>query len=70
MSGEIIASDGERERCPVHGNNRRLSRQEIAEIRRGVDIANSQARREGKVPQGAQITRFSCTCNCFSVKVD
>lgn len=70
MSGKVISHDGERERCPIHGNNRRLSRKEIAEIRRGVDVANSQAKREGKVPKGAKIARFSCTCNCFSVDVE
>ena len=70
MSGKVISHDGERERCPIDGKNRRLSRQEIAEIRHGVDVANSQAKREGKVPKGAKITRFSCNCNCFLVQVD
>lgn len=61
---------GERRRCPVHGNNRRLSRREISEIRHGVEVANSQAKRKGKTPKEPKITRFSCTCNCFSVDVE
>lgn len=69
MSGEVISSDGERERCPVHGHNRRLSRKEISEIKHAVEVANSRAKRAGKTPKGAKITRFSCTCNCFDVDV-
>lgn len=70
MSGKKITSDGERERCPLHGNARRLSREEINEINRAVEVANSQAKRAGKTPKDAQIVRFSCTCNCFYVNVD
>lgn len=70
MSGEKIAKDGERERCPVHGHNRRLSPKDISEIKHGIEIANSKARRKGKAPKGAKITRFSCTCNCFSIDVE
>jgi hypothetical protein len=70
MSGERIASDGERDRCPECGNGRRLSRSEIGEIRRAIDIANSQARRKGITPKDPQISIFSCKCNCFSVNVE
>ncbi len=70
MSGERISSDGERERCPECGNGRRLSRSEIGEIRRAIDIANSQARRKGIKPKDPQISMFSCMCNCFSVNVE
>jgi hypothetical protein len=70
MSGKKITHDGERERCPVHGNNRRLSSEELGEIRRGIDIANSRAKRAGKEPRGPKIVRFSCTCNCFHVEVE
>ena len=69
MSGEKYTHYGERVRCPIHGNGRRLSLAEIGEIRRAVDIANSKARRHGLKPKGAKIHRFSCTCNCFSVDV-
>jgi len=70
MSGEKISKDGERARCPVHGNNRRLSRKELNEMKRAVEVANSQAKRRGKTPKKPKIVRFSCTCNCFSVDVD
>jgi len=70
MSGKKISSDGERERCPLHGKERRLSRREINEIKRAIEVENSRARREGKTPKDAQIVRFSCTCNCFHVNVD
>lgn len=69
MSGKKDSS-GERERCPVHGRGRRLSRDNISEIRRTIDIANSQARRKGKTPQKPKIVMFSCACNCFAVIVD
>lgn len=69
MSG-VKDSGGERTRCPIHGHNRRLSRREINEIRRGVEIANSRAKRAGKKPKPPRITRFSCACNCFSVDVE
>ncbi|BCV46336.1 MULTISPECIES: hypothetical protein [Shewanella] len=70
MSGERITHDGERERCPVHGHTRRLSRKEISEIKHAVEVANSQAKRSGKKPKEPQIGLFSCKCNCFYVKVD
>lgn len=70
MSGERIASDGERERCPLHGHSRRLSRKEISEIKHEVEVANSKAKRKGKVPLEPKIVLFSCKCNCFSVRVD
>jgi len=62
-------SAGERERCPVHGHGRRLSQEEMREIRRAIDIENSRARREGRVPELPKITMFSCRCNCFYVNV-
>jgi len=68
MSG-LKYSDGERERCPLHGQGRRLSQREIKEIRRGIDIANAKARRQGIQPQDPKITVFSCTCNCFHIDV-
>ena len=70
MSGKKISSDGERERCPVHGRGRRLSLSDIGEIRRGVDIANSSARRKGLKPKDPKIVLFSCTCNCFHIDVE
>jgi len=71
MSGErITKNDGERVRCPECGNGRRLSQSEIGEIRRAIDIANSQARRKGIKPKDPQISIFSCKCNCFSVDVE
>ena len=69
MSGEPITPDGERQRCPECGHGRRLSRSEIGEIRRAIDIANSQARRIGITPKDPQISVFSCQCNCFAVNV-
>ncbi len=68
MSGEKY-SNGERIRCLVHGHSRRLSLSDIGEIRRAIDIANSQARRKGLRPKGAKITMFSCICNCFHIDV-
>ncbi|WP_412495268.1 hypothetical protein [Shewanella algae] len=70
MSGERITHDGERERCPVHGHTRRLSRKEISEIKHAVEVANSKAKRSGKKRKEPQIGLFSCKCNCFYVKVD
>lgn len=70
MSGEKITDDGERERCPVHGKGRRLSSTDIGEIRREIDIANSQAKRKGIKPLDPKITMFSCTCNCFHIDVE
>ncbi len=69
MSGKKY-SCGERERCPIHGRARRLSRSELNEIRRAVDVANSRAKREGKKPKDPIIIRFSCSCNCFVVRVE
>jgi hypothetical protein len=69
MSGKKDSS-GERERCPVHGHGRRLSRDNIAEIRRTTDVVNSQTRRKGKTPKKPRIVMFSCSCNCFAVVVD
>jgi len=69
MSG-IKYPDGERERCPVHGKGRRLSRENINEIRRDIDIENSRAKRKGLKPKGSKITMFSCACNCFSISVE
>lgn len=70
MSGERISHDGERERCPVHGNTRKLSRKEISEIKHAVEVANSQAKRRDKIPKDPKISLFSCKCNCFTVTVD
>lgn len=70
MSGERITRDGERERCPKCGNGKRLSISEIGEIRRAIDIANSQAKRKGIKPKDPQISIFSCKCNCFYVNVE
>jgi hypothetical protein len=70
MSGHQRTPGYERPRCPVHGHGRRLSRSDIGEIRRAIDIENSKARRAGKTPKGPKISVFSCTCNCFSVRVD
>jgi hypothetical protein len=61
---------GERKRCPIHGKGRRLSRRDIGEIRHSIDIANSNARRNGIKPKNAKITMFSCRCNCFHVNVE
>ncbi|EKE76610.1 hypothetical protein B3C1_03415 [Gallaecimonas xiamenensis 3-C-1] len=47
-----------------------MSLSEVGEIRRAIDIANSQARRRGKQPLDPVVTRFSCTCHCFSVNVE
>lgn len=69
MSGEADSS-GERMRCRVHGHKRRMSLSEIGEIRRAIDIANSRARRKGLKPQDPKISRFSCSCHCFSVNVE
>lgn len=69
MSGPKDGS-GERPRCPVHGHGRRLSQANMREIRYGAAVANSRARREGKVPKPGKIILFSCRCNCFVVKVD
>ncbi|NNP73746.1 hypothetical protein A7P53_14230 [Acinetobacter defluvii] len=66
MSGVKIG--GERERSAT-GNNKRLSRQEINEIKRAIEIENSIAKRAGKKVQPAQIVRFHCGCNCFSIHV-
>ena len=52
------------------GNGRRLSSSDIGEIRRAIDIANSQARRKGNKPKDPKISIFSCKCNCFSVNVE
>lgn len=46
-----------------------LSQKDLNEIRRGVAVANSKARRAGVVPQLPQITVFSCKCNCFHTDV-
>ena len=61
---------GERRRCSVHGGGRRLSQDNMAEIRRAVEVANSRARRKGKQPQEPKIVMFSCACNCFYVNVE
>ncbi|KIG16182.1 hypothetical protein DB30_04900 [Enhygromyxa salina] len=61
---------GERERCPVHGHGRRLSQENIREIRRWTDIENSRARRRGVEAKDPKITMFSCSCNCFNVDVE
>lgn len=70
MSGEKIDDSGERERCPDCGHSRRLSRSEIGEIRRAIDIANSKAKRKGLKPKDPKISVFGCKCNCFSVDVE
>ena len=65
---------GERERSwgpttsPCH--DRRLSQREMREFRRGIDVANSIAKREGRIPKKPVIIKFSCRCNCFHIKVD
>lgn len=69
MSGKKYPG-GERKRCPVHGKGRRLSLANIAEIKRTIDIVNSQTRRKGLIPKKPKITMFSCSCNCFAVIVD
>lgn len=69
MSGKKDSS-GERERCPIHGKGRRLSLENIAEIKRTIDVVNSQTRRKGLIPKKPKIAMFSCSCNCFSVRVD
>jgi hypothetical protein len=51
-------------------SNRFIPQEHMAEIRYGVAIANSRARREGKIPQPANIHMFSCRCNCFHADVD
>jgi hypothetical protein len=51
-------------------SNRFIPQGDMAEIRYGVAIANSQARREGKTPKPANITNFSCRCNCFHADVN
>jgi hypothetical protein len=68
MSGPKDAY-GERPRSR-RGHGRRLSQDNIAEIRYAVDIANSRARREGIKPKLSRIVLFSCACNCFSIHVD
>ncbi|MFT4977978.1 MAG: hypothetical protein ACI8S6_003886 [Myxococcota bacterium] len=42
MPGSKDAWD-ERRRYPIHGHGRRLSQDNLREIRRAIDIANSQA---------------------------
>lgn len=69
MSGPADDS-GERWRCPIHGHGRRLSQANLREIRWATAVANSRARRAGKVPKPGKITMFSCACNCFVVRVD
>ncbi|NJM52064.1 MAG: hypothetical protein HC846_00930 [Blastocatellia bacterium] len=69
MSGKKDSS-GERERRSVGGSGRRLSLENIAEIKRTTDIVNSQTRRKGKTPKKPKIVMFSCACNCFSIIVD
>ena len=69
MSGKKY-SDGERKRCSIHGKGRRLSLENIAEIKRTIDVVNSQTRRKGLIPKKPKIAMFSCSCNCFSVRVD
>ena len=66
MSGEKIG--GERDRSAT-GNNKRLSRSEINEIKRAIEIENSKAKRRGIKPKLAQVVRFHCGCNCFSIHV-
>ena len=66
MSGVRIG--GERERSCT-GNNKRLSRTELNEIKRAIEIENSKAKRRGKSPKPAQVVRFHCGCNCFSINV-
>lgn len=53
-----------------HPFNRFVPQEQMAEIRYGVSIANSQARRAGKIPQPANIHMFSCRCNCFHADVN
>jgi hypothetical protein len=51
-------------------HNRFIPQEHMAEIRYGVAIANSRARREGKTPKPAKIGMFSCRCNCFYADVN
>lgn len=60
---------GERIRS-VTGNNKRLSRFEINEIKHAIEIENAKCKRKGKKPKLAQVVRFHCGCNCFSVNVN
>jgi hypothetical protein len=66
MSGHKYHKYGERAR---DRNSRRLSQENMREIRHCIDIENSRARREGKKPQGSKIIMFSCRCNCFHIDV-
>lgn len=52
------------------GSRRFLSQRDLGEIRWGIAVANSKARRAGKIPKKPQIHLWSCRCNCFNVKVD
>ncbi|BBV09609.1 TPA: hypothetical protein ACHWKL_004690 [Providencia stuartii] len=67
MSGEKLGNERIRS---ATGNNKRLSRLEINEIKCAVEIENSISKRQGKQPKQPQIVRFHCGCNCFSIKVD
>jgi hypothetical protein len=69
MSGKKYP-DGERERCPINGKGRRLSRENINEIRREIELANSRVKRKGLKPKGSKIAMFSCACNCFAISVE
>ena len=70
MSKQRLPHSLERSRCPIHGHTRRLSRKEISEINHEVEVKNSQAKRQGKIPKKPRISLFSCKCNCFSVNVE
>ncbi len=66
MSGAKLG--GERVRSKT-GKNKRLSRLEINEIKRAVEIENSICKRHGKKAKLPIVVRFHCGCNCFSVNV-
>lgn len=67
MSGAKI--EGERDRSRT-GNNKRLSRQELNEIKHAIEIENSKVKRAGGKAKPAQVVRFHCGCNCFSIHVN
>lgn len=67
MSGEKFC--GERIRSAT-GRNKRLSRLEINEIKHAIEVENAISKRAGKKSKQAQVIRFHCACNCFSIRVD
>lgn len=47
-----------------------LTQRDLGEIRWAIGVANSRARRAGKVPKPPKIVVCGCRCNCFHVIVD